>query len=77
MGLRGIGMTELLVVLLIVVTIFGTKRLKDIGADLGGAIKGFRKAMHADEESQAGRLSIDEISADEPSISGEEPAART
>jgi sec-independent protein translocase protein TatA len=45
MGLGGISIWQLLIVLLIVVMIFGTKRLKDIGHDLGGALKGFRKAM--------------------------------
>jgi sec-independent protein translocase protein TatA len=34
-----------LIVLVIVVLIFGTKRLKSVAGDLGGAIKGFRKAM--------------------------------
>ena len=38
-----------LVVLLIVALIFGTKRLKDIGGDLGGAVKSFRKAMNTVE----------------------------
>ncbi|MEO8444921.1 MAG: Sec-independent protein translocase subunit TatA [Gammaproteobacteria bacterium] len=45
MGLSGISIWQLLIVLLIVVMIFGTKRLKDIGQDLGGAVKGFKKAM--------------------------------
>lgn len=39
------GMTELLVILAIVLLIFGGKRLKNIGSDLGGAIKGFKKSM--------------------------------
>ena len=45
MGFSGIGMWELLIILLIVVMIFGTKKLKSIGGDLGGAVRGFRKAM--------------------------------
>jgi sec-independent protein translocase protein TatA len=45
MGLGGINISELLVILVIVVLIFGTKRLKSIGSDLGGAIKGFRSAV--------------------------------
>lgn len=48
----GFGLTELLVVLAIVLLIFGPKRLKNIGADLGSAIKGFRKAV-SDEEPKA------------------------
>ena len=45
MGASGISVWQLLIVLLIVVLIFGTKRIKNIGGDLGGAIKSFRKAM--------------------------------
>lgn len=41
----GFSVTELLVILLIVVLLFGTKKLKNIGGDLGGAIKSFRSAM--------------------------------
>ncbi|MGZ8180468.1 MAG: twin-arginine translocase TatA/TatE family subunit [Methylobacter sp.] len=41
----GFSVTHLLVVLAIVIVVFGTKRLSNIGADLGGAIKGFRSAM--------------------------------
>ena len=45
----GFGLTELLVVLAIVLLIFGPKRLKNIGSDLGSAIKGFRKAVSDDD----------------------------
>ena len=41
----GISLWQLLIVLLIVVLLFGTKRLKSIGSDLGGAVKGFKKAV--------------------------------
>jgi sec-independent protein translocase protein TatA len=46
----GLGMTELLVILAIVLLIFGPKRLKNIGADLGNAIKGFRTAVTEEEK---------------------------
>jgi len=49
----GFGMTELLVILAIVLLIFGPKRIKSIGSDLGGAIKGFRKAVTDDEQNKA------------------------
>lgn len=50
MGFGGISIWQLLIVLIIVVLIFGTKRLKTLGGDLGGALKSFRKAMDSDEE---------------------------
>jgi len=45
----GISIWQLLIVLAIVLVLFGAKRLRGIGGDLGGAIKGFRKAMKEDE----------------------------
>ena len=45
----GFGMTELLVILAIVLLIFGPKRIKTLGSDLGSAIKGFRKAVNDEE----------------------------
>lgn len=50
MGLGGISMTQLLIILVIVVLVFGTKKLKNIGSDLGGALKGFKSAMNEDED---------------------------
>jgi sec-independent protein translocase protein TatA len=41
----GVSMTQLLIVLVIVILVFGTKRLKNVGGDLGEAIKSFRSAM--------------------------------
>jgi sec-independent protein translocase protein TatA len=46
----GFGLTELLVILAIVLLIFGPKRLKTLGSDLGSAIKGFRSAVTDDEK---------------------------
>jgi sec-independent protein translocase protein TatA len=48
----GISIWQLLIVLVIVLLLFGTKRLRNLGGDLGGAIKGFKKAM-SDEEQKA------------------------
>lgn len=50
MGLGGISIWQLLIILLIVMLVFGTKRLKGLGGDLGGAIKSFRKAMDTDSD---------------------------
>lgn len=49
MGLGGISIWQLLIILAIVVLVFGTKRLRNIGGDLGGAIKSFRKGLNDDE----------------------------
>lgn len=46
----GLSLPHLLVVLTIVIVLFGTKRLKSMGADLGGAINGFRKAVKEGEQ---------------------------
>lgn len=48
----GFGIPELLIVLAIVLLIFGPKRLKSLGSDLGSAIKGFRKAV-TDEDKKS------------------------
>lgn len=50
MGIGGISIWQLLIILAIVVMLFGTKRLRSLGGDLGGAIKGFKKAMDEDPE---------------------------
>lgn len=60
MGLGGISIWQLLIILVIVLLLFGTKRLRNLGGDLGGAIKGFKNAMNDDKNAK------DEPSADEP-----------
>lgn len=52
----GIGFKELLIILAIALLIFGAKRLRTIGSDLGGAVKGFRKAMSEGEEEENKQL---------------------
>ncbi len=50
----GFGITELVIVLVIVILLFGTKKLRSLGGDLGGALKSFRGAMKdADEIERA------------------------
>jgi len=56
--LSNIGPFQLLIVLVIVLAIFGTKRLRTLGSDLGSAVKGFRSAV-----SDADKESTDQISA--------------
>nr|VFJ68646.1 MAG: sec-independent protein translocase protein TatA [Candidatus Kentron sp. FM]VFJ68900.1 MAG: sec-independent protein translocase protein TatA [Candidatus Kentron sp. FM]VFK15892.1 MAG: sec-independent protein translocase protein TatA [Candidatus Kentron sp. FM] len=45
MGFGGIGIWQLLIILLIIILLFGTKKLRNIGTDLGGAIKSFRSSL--------------------------------
>ena len=45
MGVGGISIWQLLIVLVIVLLLFGTKKLRNMGGDLGGAIKGFRSSI--------------------------------
>lgn len=47
----GIGFWQLLIVLAIVLLLFGSKRLRSLGSDLGSAIKGFKKSVSDDETS--------------------------
>ncbi len=49
MGIGGISIWQLLIILLIVVMLFGTKRLRSLGSDLGSAVKGFRKSMNDED----------------------------
>jgi sec-independent protein translocase protein TatA len=56
MGLGGVSIWQLLIILLIVVLVFGTKRLRSIGGDLGGAIKAFRKSMDEPQDEPARKL---------------------
>ncbi len=46
----GISIWQLLIIAVIVILLFGTKKLRGIGGDLGGAVKGFKKAMAEDED---------------------------
>ena len=60
----GIGFKELLIILAIALLIFGAKRLRTIGSDLGGAVKGFKKAMDEGDEEQSKQISSPEKDAD-------------
>lgn len=63
----GISGWQLLILLLIVVLVFGTKRLRNIGGDLGSAVRSFRKGLEEGEESsKSGDSEPDKLSADAP-----------
>ena len=70
-----IGPWQLLIILVIVLAIFGTKKLRNMGSDLGGAVKGFRSAMNeADETTE--QLSDDSKDADFENTPVEEPTEK-
>jgi len=48
----GLGMRELVIILLVVLVIFGTKKLRAVGSDLGAAVRGFKKAVNEGEEEE-------------------------
>ena len=50
MGFGGISIWQLLIILAIIILIFGTKRLRHMGGDLGSAFKGFKKAVNDETE---------------------------
>lgn len=50
MGFGGISLWQLLIILVIVILLFGTKRLKNLGSDLGSAVKGFKDSVSNDED---------------------------
>ncbi|MEX2476398.1 twin-arginine translocase TatA/TatE family subunit [Marinobacter sp.] len=55
----GISIWQLLIVLGIVVLLFGTKKLRNIGSDLGGAIRGFKKSIGDEESKPSGQDSLE------------------
>ena len=67
-----IGPWQLLIILVIVLAIFGTKRLRSLGSDLGSAVKGFRSAMHEAEETTE-QISDSSEDADFDNTPAEEP----
>ena len=52
MGFSGIGIWQLLIILAIVIMLFGTKRLRTLGSDLGAAVKGFRKTIDNSDDTK-------------------------
>lgn len=62
----GIGMKELLIILLVVLLVFGAKKLRTIGTDLGAAVRGFKKGMNEGEEEGLKQLDSDAPDAEFP-----------
>ena len=73
MGFGGISIWQLLIILVIVLLLFGTKRLRNIGGDVGNAVKGFKKAMGDGEKEQDKQQNekLNQADSDENVIEGE------
>jgi len=56
----GISIWQLLIVLAIVLVLFGAKRLRNVGGDLGGAIKGFRQAMKEEDGAKSDKGELED-----------------
>ncbi|MBZ0072296.1 MAG: Sec-independent protein translocase subunit TatA [Thiohalobacteraceae bacterium] len=69
MGFGGISIWQLLIVLAIVLVLFGAKRLRTLGSDLGTAVKGFKSAVKEGEEKGADKDQLEQ--ADGRTIDGE------
>ncbi len=69
-----IGPVQLLIVLVIVLAIFGTKRLKTLGSDLGSAVKGFRSAVSDADKDTTDQISNQAEDADFDNTPVEEPS---
>lgn len=63
------SITHLLILLVIVVLLFGTKKLRNIGGDLGGAVRDFKKGLDGDEATKPTGSSEDRLRADPPPAS--------
>ena len=64
----GIGFRELLIILAIALLIFGAKKLRTIGSDLGAAVRGFKKSMNEGDNEESGKkLTQDDSSDTDPS----------
>ena len=70
--MMGISVWQLLIILAIVLVLFGAKRLRGVGSDLGGAIKGFKHAVkEGGDEKSAEKLSSEKSSMHDDVIEGE------
>ncbi len=71
----GISIPQLLIILLIVALLFGTKKVRSIGSDLGSALKGFKNAMKEDEPETAEQDTDEDGKIIEGEIQNKEQAA--
>jgi sec-independent protein translocase protein TatA len=65
MGFGGISPWSLLIILVIILLLFGTKRLRNMGGDLGGAFKSFKKSMKDDDEEAQQSQKVEQVRYDD------------
>ncbi len=71
----GIGFRELLIVLVIALVLFGAKKLRTVGTDLGAAVRGFKKAVNEGDEEQTKQ--IDEMTGKDADFAERPGAAKS
>ncbi|MGK0442536.1 MAG: sec-independent protein translocase protein TatA [Pseudohongiellaceae bacterium] len=71
MGIGGISIWQLVIILVIVIMLFGTKRLRNLGGDLGSAIKGFKKSMNDEPPEEKALEEDDSASAEKADAESE------
>ena len=77
MGIGGISIWQLLIVLAIVIMIFGTKKLKTLGSDLGDAVKGFRQSVTDKTDDNPSNETLHKSEAADQASPQEGPATET
>ncbi|MFQ3205942.1 MAG: sec-independent protein translocase protein TatA [Glaciecola sp.] len=73
----GPSVWSIIVILLIVVLLFGTKKLRNVGGDLGSALKGFKKALSDDDDGAVDKKDADKSDADFESVEDKSDVDKT
>ncbi|KAE8176338.1 Sec-independent protein translocase subunit TatA [Photobacterium carnosum] len=71
----GISIWQLLIIALIIVLLFGTKKLRTLGGDLGSAVKGFKKAIGDEDSASAAKKETTDADFEQKKITDEQQAA--
>lgn len=71
MGFGGISIWQLLIILAIVLVLFGAKKLRNVGSDLGAAVKGFKKAVKEEETGEQTAKRVEGKEGEDKVIEGE------
>ena len=80
MGAAGLSFGHLLIVLVVIVLVFGTKKLRNVGGDLGAALRDFRAALGSDSEASTdgkAQAAPEATSVDSSAQAGARPPERT